>query len=584
MNNEGNNQQIKKSNNNKIKVKLTGKTDVGLVREHNEDNFIIANLDTGERVKEGDLKEIIIGEKGILLAVCDGMGGAAAGEIASQIAVDSLFEVLNGIGPFSSENELILNLEQAVIEAGEKIYYTAKMDQTRFGMGTTLTAGVLFNRRLIFAQVGDSRAYIIRGDKIVQLTKDQSLVEQLIEAGQIKPEDASKFEHSNIILQALGTESRVNVDISYVDLCRGDKILLCSDGLSGLLSESIIKQVILDNQDNIVKATEELINKAKEKGGHDNITVILAEFYGEELPIADDKEEELKFRRLEVKREKSERIEKSSEETAPSILNLEVTCEDEKKITLEEKQKLLKIKEEKEKIKEKHGEEEGKKEELTPLVKKKKKKSYFKQSMLLIILLLITLLYGVVIGYWWGKKENETKERTKIPQEILKGGSVPLLPEKTEKKIVLINRDPFNTNMNVELTLGNNILSLAGNDNYTLILKEIPNQMKLNLPNYNNSSHELMFNWTDIAKGDIVLVTILIPQVVVPEKTEKSVDRENKVEDIEFESKSVQYESKLTNNQAEKKETQKKEPKERKIKKEKKYVITNPYDMEVKQK
>jgi hypothetical protein len=131
--------------------------------------------------------------------------------------------------------------------------------------------------------VGDSRAYILRGDKLVQVSRDQSLVNQLIEAGQLTEEEAETFEHNNIILQALGTAETVQVDLTYVDLERGDRLLLCSDGLSGMVRTDELKEVLVAQKDPL-DACKELTDRANRAGGHDNITVIVADFDGAGLP------------------------------------------------------------------------------------------------------------------------------------------------------------------------------------------------------------------------------------------------------------------------------------------------------------
>ncbi len=281
-----------------IRVKVFGRTDVGLVREHNEDNFLVADLERGNRSLLPEVREHEVGPGGSMIAVCDGMGGAAAGEVASQIAVDTVYELMQDHEPPSSEEDLALRLEKAILDAGKRIFQSAKADRTRRGMGTTITAGTLISQRIIFGQVGDSRAYLIRQGKITQVTRDQSLVNQLIEAGQLKPEEAELFEHSNIILQALGTAEDVTVDLTYVDLRRGDRVLLCSDGLSGLVSDEKIRQLVNENPEPI-QACKALTEAAREGGGHDNITVIVAEFEGEGLEAPAD-DEVVEFRRLEL--------------------------------------------------------------------------------------------------------------------------------------------------------------------------------------------------------------------------------------------------------------------------------------------
>jgi PPM family protein phosphatase len=262
-----------------LKVRVFGRTDVGQIREHNEDNFLVADLTRRTRSLMESDREPPVGERGMLLGVCDGMGGAAAGEVASQLAVDIIYEKLVQGDPPAHHDDLARRLVQAVEEAGVRIFNEARADRTRRGMGTTATIAALMDSRLFVAQVGDSRAYVLRGDRFTQVSRDQSLVNQLIEAGQLTEEEAETFEHNNIILQALGTAETVQVDLTYVDLCRGDRLLVCSDGLSGMVRGEEMREVLLSTRDSL-DACKELTDRANRAGGHDNITVIVAEFDG----------------------------------------------------------------------------------------------------------------------------------------------------------------------------------------------------------------------------------------------------------------------------------------------------------------
>ncbi|HEY5960533.1 MAG TPA: PP2C family serine/threonine-protein phosphatase, partial [Polyangiaceae bacterium] len=251
-------------------------------REHNEDNFLIADLSRKTRSLLVPDRDQTVGPRGNVMGVCDGMGGAAAGEVASQLAVDIIYEILCADPAPEGHDELAKRLVQAVEEAGVRIFSEARADRSRRGMGTTATIAALLDERLFLAQVGDSRAYILRNGQLVQVTRDQSLVTQLIEAGQLTEEEAETFEHNNIILQALGTADSVQVDLTYVDLRRGDRIMLCSDGLSGMIRSDEIRQVLLSFADPL-QACRELTDRANAAGGHDNITVIVADFDGEGL-------------------------------------------------------------------------------------------------------------------------------------------------------------------------------------------------------------------------------------------------------------------------------------------------------------
>jgi protein phosphatase len=260
-----------------------GKTDVGLIRGHNEDNFMVADLSVdsgplpGEQVLSGS-----VSDRGIALAVCDGMGGAAAGEIASQMAVDTLFETLRGESAAEDRDNFARRLIDSIEEAGARIFRSAKKDRTRRGMGTTATVAGLVDKVFFVGQVGDSRCYILRDGRLTLITKDQSLVNQLIEAGQLTEDEAQVFEHSNIILQALGTTEQVVVDLTFVELRRGDRLLLCSDGLSGLVHDAAIETEMARIRQ-LPQLVDTLVDLANAAGGHDNITCIVVDFDGEAL-------------------------------------------------------------------------------------------------------------------------------------------------------------------------------------------------------------------------------------------------------------------------------------------------------------
>lgn len=274
-----------------IECRYYGTTDVGLIREHNEDNLVTVDMEAEVRGPapddENESRATIVGERGLVLAVCDGMGGAAAGEVASQMAVDTIHEVMQAGGVARDRDMFAHRLVFAVEEAGARIFSSAKMDRSKRGMGTTATAAGLIDRFLFVGQVGDSRCYILREGVLTLITKDQSLVNQLIEAGQLTEEEAEAFEHSNIILQALGTTEEVSVDLTFVELRRGDRIMLCSDGLSGLVHAEMIQEVMAEteNQEDVARQLIELANAG---GGHDNITCIVADFEGDGLQPVDD--------------------------------------------------------------------------------------------------------------------------------------------------------------------------------------------------------------------------------------------------------------------------------------------------------
>jgi serine/threonine protein phosphatase PrpC len=265
-----------------IKITAFGKTDVGLIREHNEDSFLVDDVSRGLRIGDAtDALAIKLGAKGV---VCDGMGGAAAGEVASNMAVESIAATLESAEPLARD-PFARRLRRAIEDANDKIYAQSRDNQSERGMGTTCTAVALVDSTLVVGQIGDSRCYVMRGDRLAQVTKDQSLAWQLMEAGAMTPEEAKGFEHANIILQALGVQERVEVVMSQVELRRGDLVLVSSDGLHGPVADEEIVQVLKEERD-VRKACERLVGRALEREGPDNVTVVLARFDGPALPEA----------------------------------------------------------------------------------------------------------------------------------------------------------------------------------------------------------------------------------------------------------------------------------------------------------
>ena len=227
----------------RTQISVFGKTDVGCTREHNEDCFLVADLTAKKASLLPEVRDHEVGRKGSLLIVADGMGGAAAGEVASEMATEVVFEHLIGTWVDDDEDtpqQFAFRLRESVEEANRKIHAHAKANPEMRGMGTTMTAAGVLADHVYVTQVGDSRAYLIREGEATQLTKDQSLMQRLVDAGELTEEEAEKSERKNIILQALGPDARVKVDLTYQAICKGDAILLCSDGLSGLVTKEEI--------------------------------------------------------------------------------------------------------------------------------------------------------------------------------------------------------------------------------------------------------------------------------------------------------------------------------------------------------
>jgi serine/threonine protein phosphatase PrpC len=271
-----------------VRVTVFGKTDLGRAREHNEDTFLVADLSTGNASLQPEVRRHEIGPRGSLFMVADGMGGAAAGELASAMAADLIYRHMAtkwASDPAATPNQFAHRMREAVELANGQIYSYAREHPAVRGMGTTVTAAGVFATDLYLTQIGDSRAYLVRGDEAVQLTKDQSLMQRLVDAGELTQDEAEQSERRNIILQALGPDPRVKVDLTHQPIRRGDILILCSDGLSGLVRREEFAQMAREHVDPSALCSA-LIDLANARGGPDNITVVAARFEGDGLPEA----------------------------------------------------------------------------------------------------------------------------------------------------------------------------------------------------------------------------------------------------------------------------------------------------------
>ena len=232
-------------------ISFGSRTDIGYVRDHNEDSLIIIPP---------------------LFAVADGMGGHEAGEIASEITVNTLAE----LAPSHLDAE---GLTAAVEAANYNVMKAPRQGIGRDGMGTTLTAAMLEGERLLIAQVGDSRAYLLHKGHLQQITRDHSLMADLIEAGQITPEEARVHPNRSVITRAIGSDIHMRPDIYELNVDAGDRILLCSDGLSPMISNNAIES-IMRRQSDAQHCADELVTAALENGGADNVTVVVADVPG----------------------------------------------------------------------------------------------------------------------------------------------------------------------------------------------------------------------------------------------------------------------------------------------------------------
>ncbi|MGI6279158.1 MAG: Stp1/IreP family PP2C-type Ser/Thr phosphatase [Acutalibacteraceae bacterium] len=234
-----------------------GKTDTGKMRNSNQDDFAVSKLPDGS----------------VIAVVCDGMGGANAGNVASKKATEVISSFFTRSYRSGLDSKAVIALLQsAILSANIEVYDMAQKDHELSGMGTTVVAAFVSKDFAVISHVGDSRAYAV-GKEIVQLTRDHSIVQSLIESGKLTPEEARVHPRRNIITRALGIEPEVLVDSDEYTLKKGEALLLCSDGLSNYVSTDEIKEII--NSNPYDKVPDLLIERANHNGGADNITVVI---------------------------------------------------------------------------------------------------------------------------------------------------------------------------------------------------------------------------------------------------------------------------------------------------------------------
>lgn len=243
-----------------MKLKAWTQTDVGLKRESNQDTFLVDH-DLG------------------LYIVADGMGGHKGGEVASALAVETVQQVVKR--SFDENEDISLKdlILRAYNEASSAIFTRSEENSSIRGMGTTMVMSLVKGDEIHIGNVGDSRAYLVREEGIWQITEDHSLINEQIRAGFLNPNDAESFVDKNIITRSVGFESDVDCDVIVRELQKGDNILLCSDGLTGMVTDRRIAEIFKTSEPSEVVSL--LVSEAKNHGGHDNITVLL-------LSLSDD--------------------------------------------------------------------------------------------------------------------------------------------------------------------------------------------------------------------------------------------------------------------------------------------------------
>lgn len=243
-------------------------SDVGCVRTNNEDSARFIRP-AGQDVRQA---------KGFLALVADGMGGHAAGEVASRLAVETISKVY-----FDRQESVEESLFLALTKANRSIWMAAGKDSKQKGMGTTCTAIAILNNRLYLAHVGDSRAYIFKNGQVMQLSKDHTYVQELVDQGVISASEADRHPERNVLTRAMGTHNKVEIDTSGISTLfeKEDRLLLCTDGLYDYLSKDELAQLL--SIPSLSESAHAMIESAKQRGGHDNITVLLVEHIQPEL-------------------------------------------------------------------------------------------------------------------------------------------------------------------------------------------------------------------------------------------------------------------------------------------------------------
>ncbi len=262
-----------------IVLSLFGRSDQGKGRDKNEDTFLVSDFTESSPINAMiSHMSMAVGPRGVLIAVSDGMGGARAGEVASSLAVQALQRGMSTVEANSADVALRVSVE----EANQQVFENARATG-REGMGATLTA-VLFHAAYAYiAEIGDSRAYRLRGNSMVQLTHDQTYVRELIDAGALTERQAEASELKNVIMQAMGLGSDIVVAMSRVSVQKNDRFLVCSDGLSGAVNDDMMRALIVDSA-TLELACARLVETAVELGSEDDITVVVAEVGGEGAP------------------------------------------------------------------------------------------------------------------------------------------------------------------------------------------------------------------------------------------------------------------------------------------------------------
>jgi serine/threonine protein phosphatase PrpC len=255
---------------------VSARTDVGRVRANNEDAFLVADLVRGTPPFDHGIARFEVGPRGAVLAVSDGMGGHAAGEVAAAMTLAQMQQALTVRVSTPDPDE---RLVRAARQANSEVQRAGARPDMK-DMGATVTAVLVDGRTAHIAQVGDSRAYLIREGVITRLTRDQSLAEAVVAAGGLSPDEAASSPLQHVLLQAVGHATDLKVELTAVELHQRDCLLLCSDGLTTEVTDDELRDVVLAAP-SLPDACDALVRHANDHGGHDNITVVLAGVNGD---------------------------------------------------------------------------------------------------------------------------------------------------------------------------------------------------------------------------------------------------------------------------------------------------------------
>jgi serine/threonine protein phosphatase PrpC len=262
-----------------VTLDVFGRSEIGKTRKNDEDAFMISDLScVSQPDSNASSASLAVSERSVLIAVSDGMGGALSGEIASLLVLTSLRQAMISAQAASADIAL-----RESIEVANQSVYKAAQSTNRTGMGATLTAILFHGIYAYVAEIGDSRAYLLRAGRMVQITHDQSYVQQLIDIGAMTQKESESSQLKNVIMQAMGLHPSITVALNRISVRRSDRFLVCSDGLSGNLKDQEILNIMLANT-SLEASCEKLIKTAVEQGAEDDVTVVLAEVSGEGAP------------------------------------------------------------------------------------------------------------------------------------------------------------------------------------------------------------------------------------------------------------------------------------------------------------